>query len=133
MAPPLMTMPAIMKIRIEMWVGVQVRARLSTMVCIQGLELISTNKTETYFFLQSSQQNFFALVKSKLKYIIISVLPFKPRHKFFFSMFFFFEENQIFFISHTCLNLVLLFFPDFIVKAVKNLISRKKNRSKNNN
>ena len=27
MAPPLMTMPAIMKIRIEMWVGVQVRAR----------------------------------------------------------------------------------------------------------
>jgi hypothetical protein len=54
----LMTMPAIMKIRIEMWVGVQVRARLSTMVCIQGLELISTKKQKLIFF--------FRVLKKKL-------------------------------------------------------------------
>ena len=40
MAPPLITMPENMKIRMEMWVGVHVKARLSTMVCIHGLELM---------------------------------------------------------------------------------------------
>jgi hypothetical protein len=37
-------------------------------------------------FLQSSQKKIVSLVKSKLKYSILSVLPFESRHKFFFSM-----------------------------------------------
>ena len=40
MAPPLMKMPENMKMRMKMWVGVQLRARLSTIICIQGLVFI---------------------------------------------------------------------------------------------
>ena len=44
MAPPLMTMPESMKTRMKMWVGVQLRARLSTIICIQGFEFIFGEK-----------------------------------------------------------------------------------------
>ena len=41
MAPPLMMMPETMKMRMEMWVALQLSARLSTIVCIQGFELMT--------------------------------------------------------------------------------------------
>ena len=46
MAPPLITMPENMKIKMEMWVGVHVKAKLSTMVCIHGLELMVALSTD---------------------------------------------------------------------------------------